>query len=269
MRDEYWPLAEAVARDLAGRADPNELARAAHYLAARRDAADFFALLDDLAGPAGAALARSGQTPHHQAAVRDACQRLRAVPDADLPEVVGWAVRLLRYQQSQVPPRPAVAVPPGAPARPAPRPAGPPAAAGAVAPAAASAAARPPAPPPGRQPPPPRPAVPGPGLRPAAAAERGPAAPAPPRPGQPPERGPARPAAQQPPPPPAPRRAPTMDDMLRQLQAQFGGGGRGPEPARPAPSRQDPAAARRERARREQEAIRERYRQQSEPRDEE
>jgi hypothetical protein len=268
MRDEYWPLAEGIARDLAGRADPNELAGAAHYLSEHRDAADFFALLDDLAGPSGAVLIRSGQTAHHQAAVRDACQRLRDVPEAELPEVVGWAVRLLRYQQSQLPPpRPVAPARPPAPDRPAPRPAGPPAAAVARAPAAA----RPPAPPPGPGRPA-APAMPGPRQRPAAAAERGPAAPPPsPRPGQPapPERGPARPAAQQPPPPPAPRRPPTMDDMLRQLQAQFGGGGRGPEPARPASSRQDPAEVRRERARREQEAIRERYRQQREESDEE
>ncbi|HZR97210.1 MAG TPA: hypothetical protein VFE37_00805 [Chloroflexota bacterium] len=268
MRDEYWPLAEGVARDLAGRrVDPSELAQAADYLSTHRDAADFFALLDDLAGPAGAVLARSGQTAHHQAAVRDACQRLRDVPEAELPEVVGWAVRLLRYEQSQLPPpRPVAPSRPAAPARPAPRPVGPP-----VGPAAgAPAAARPPAPPPGPGRPG-APAMPGPRQRPAAAAERGPGAPAhPPRPGQPApaERGAARPAAQQPPPPPPPRRPPTMDDMLRQLQAQFGGG-HGPEPSRPAPSRQDPAEVRRERARREQEAIRERYRQQREQAEEE
>ena len=29
MHDEYWPLADAVARDLAGRADPSELAHVA------------------------------------------------------------------------------------------------------------------------------------------------------------------------------------------------------------------------------------------------
>src|SRR4051812_25623642 len=74
MRDEYWPLAEAVARDLAERrADSHELAQASHYLNAHRDAADFFAFLDELAGPAGAVLARSGQTASHLAAVRDAC----------------------------------------------------------------------------------------------------------------------------------------------------------------------------------------------------
>src|SRR5205823_9762504 len=149
MHDEYWPLADAVARDLAGRADPNELAHVAHYLSEHRDADDFFALLDELAGPGGAALARGGQTGHHQSAVRDACQRLRELPAADLPAVVGWAARLLRYQQSQLPaPRPLPAARVGPPGRPAPRPGGPPAVAGA--PAVGGPPAGRPAGPPGR-----------------------------------------------------------------------------------------------------------------------
>ena len=57
---QYWRMVEAVAHHLAPRRADTELAQLSAYLNAHRDAADFFALLDDLAAPAGAALCPSG-----------------------------------------------------------------------------------------------------------------------------------------------------------------------------------------------------------------
>src|SRR5581483_10610294 len=208
-----------MARELAPRRADAELAQLSAYLSRHHDAADFFALLDDLAGPAGAALA-PGTEAGAFAAVRDACQPLRALPPEALPTAVAFAARLLRYQISKLPPAP----------RPQPVPA-----------RAPAAVARPP---PGPRPPRP------PGPMPAAAERRGPPPPAGPRPAAPPgarptppgrpapppgERAPVQPAAEQPrPAPPPPRRPATMEEMLRALQAQFSGGpGAGPAEERP------------------------------------
>ena len=73
---------------------------------------------------------------------------------------------------------------------------------------------------------------------------------------------PAQPAAEQAPPAPPPvRRPPTMEDMLRALQAQYSGG-------RDAPAAEERPRERveskRDRLRRELEEIRERYRRQQE-----
>src|SRR5581483_7333373 len=95
MQREHWPLVEALARDLAPSRADAELAQLSAYLGAHRDADDFFALLDDLAGPAGAALGAGD--PRAYATLRDACQQLRPLPAEELPAAVAWAARLLRY----------------------------------------------------------------------------------------------------------------------------------------------------------------------------
>src|SRR3712207_1484998 len=106
MREQHWPIVESVARDLAGQRADAELAQVSSYLNARRNAEDFFALLDELAGPAGAARARGAQMAHHYGVLREACQPLRALPEAELPAALAWAARLARYQVSQLPPAP-------------------------------------------------------------------------------------------------------------------------------------------------------------------
>jgi hypothetical protein len=55
-----------------------------------------------------------------------------------------------------------------------------------------------------------------------------------------------------------------MEEMLRALQEQYSGGGRGPEPAQERPPRVE---SKRDRLRREQEEIRERYRREMEERE--
>jgi hypothetical protein len=255
-----WAAVEAVARELAPRRADAELAQLSGYLSAHRDAADFFALLDELAGPAGSALTPGGTSRF--AAVRDACQPLRALAPDTLPAAVAFAARLLRYEVSKLPPAPRPApVPVRAPvaaARPA---------AGAPTPPARPAPGRPAAVGTPVAPRPPRP----PGPVPAAAERRGPGPPPGPRPtppgpaaSPPGERAPVQPAAEHiRPAPPPPRRPPTMDDMLRALQAQFSGErGEAPE-ERP----RERVESKRDRLRREQEEIRERYRRQQEEAD--
>ncbi|HZU05015.1 MAG TPA: hypothetical protein VFB73_03505 [Chloroflexota bacterium] len=273
MRDEYWPLVDTVARKLAEeRVDPSALAQVGRYLSTHRAAEDFFALLDELAGPAGTALARSQAAPAF-AALRAACQPLRAVPASDLPEAIAWTTRLLRYHAAQLPPLPrgteaAAPVPPPAPGRPtpSPRPAPPQLPAEQPTPppvAAARPTARPVPPARGEPPAAPRPAAARTPHPPAAArAPHPPGArrpPAPPRPEEPP----ARP---EPPVPESPRE-PTMDELLRALQARFEARRRLGNPP-PAPRGPDPAESKRERLRRQQQEIMERYRRQYEASDE-
>jgi hypothetical protein len=252
---QAWPAVEAVARELAPRRADVELAQLSAYLAAHRDADDFFALLDELAGPAGAVLTPGGANGF--TAVRDACQPLRTLPADELPAAVAFAARLLRYHVSKLPPAPRpMPVPVRAPVA-APRPAG-----GLSAPPARPALGRPAAAGAPAAPRPPRP----PGPLPAAAERRGPA-PAGPRPATPSpavrppaERPPVQPAAEQPRPEPPPRRPATMDDMLRALQAQFSGERGGAAEERSG----ERVESKRDRLRREQEEIRERYRRQQE-----
>lgn len=255
MREEHWNTVTTVVRELTPLRADAELGQVSAYLNTHRDAADFFAFLDELAGPGGAALARGPLAAQHYAAVRAACQRFRALPPEALPEAVAWAARLLRYEVASLPPAPQAAAPPAPVARPpaAPPPAAPPS------PPARPAAARPPA---ARSP------APSPRVQPPATAR--PAAPAraqPPAPERPPAPAPERAAqpaaAQQAPRPARPARPSTLDEMLRALQAQFGAGrgGRLAEPERRPP---DPTEAKRQRLLREQEEIRERYRRQRE-----
>jgi hypothetical protein len=266
MRDEYWPLVDAVARKLAEeRVDPSALAQVGRYLSTHRASEDFFALLDELAGPAGAALARSQAAPAF-AALCAACQPLRAVPASDLPEAVAWTARLLRYHAAQLPPLPRgtraeAHVPQPAPSRPASglRPAPPPLPAEPLPTAVAPPAERPAPPARGAPPAAPRPA-----------AAQTPPPPAAARAPQPPaaRRPPAAPRAEAPParpepPAPEPPREPTMDELLRALQARFEArrptGGAPPTPRVP-----DQLESKRERLRRQQQEIMERYRQQYE-----
>jgi hypothetical protein len=245
MYEQHWPLVETVARELAERrVEPDLIQAVTGYLVAHREADDFFALLDDLAGPAGQALDPTAARAGRFAALRASCQPLRTAPAETLPELMGWAARLARYHlallpppaRAPAPPPPAPAAAPAAappPSRPTPAPAAP-----ARAPAAAPRPPRPPAAPrPPAPPREPRPA-PAPPTRPAPA-------------GQPPE--PARPAAQ---------RRQSMADLLEALRAQFNAqrvtGAPVPQP------RLDRAESQRERLRREQQAIQERYRRQQE-----
>lgn len=245
MREEHWSTVTAVVRELTPLRADAELGQVSAYLNTHRDPSDFFAFLDELAGPGGAALARGPLAAQHYAAVREACQRFRSLPPETLPEAVAWAARLLRYEVASLPPAPR----PAAPSAPAVRPPAPPPPAAQPSPPPRPAAARPPT----ARPPAPRPAAP-PRAQPPAAE----------RPATPPaERAPQPSAAPQAPRPARPAQPSTMDEMLRALQAQFGAGrsGRPPQPERRPP---DPTEAKRQRLLREQEAIRERYRRQRE-----
>jgi hypothetical protein len=101
MKDKLFAVADQIARELARRGtDINELAKMSGYLSARKSRDDFFEMLDWMVGPAGRAVLRSRRTLGYYQDIRRACQRLKTIEDVDeMAEVLGWAVRLMRYHK--------------------------------------------------------------------------------------------------------------------------------------------------------------------------
>jgi len=79
--------------------DPNEVAKALTYLRGHPDGPAFFRYLRTVQKD-GRAVVRSGRTLEYYRAIRDACRR-HLTPYQDNPkamaEILGWAVRLMRY----------------------------------------------------------------------------------------------------------------------------------------------------------------------------
>jgi hypothetical protein len=114
-------LAGRIAQELVkSRTDPNELAKAFTYLRTHRDGRKFFAFLGTLVTEGGY-LVRSGRTLDYYREIRRVCDKyLRPYRDKpeEMAQILGWAVRLMRYYQIEptlAPPRPVVPVkaPPG------------------------------------------------------------------------------------------------------------------------------------------------------------
>ncbi|MSP13165.1 MAG: S1 RNA-binding domain-containing protein [Chloroflexi bacterium] len=109
MEESHWSIADGIAQELVKQGtDVNEVAKVSGYLSQNRNRADFFKMLD-LLERNGKRLARSQQTARYYADIRQACQRLKPIADAgEMAEILGWAVRLMRYypRASQVAERP-------------------------------------------------------------------------------------------------------------------------------------------------------------------
>ena len=92
-------LADEIARKLLDRADVNELSKCIGFLRDNPDGPLFFDYLDTVITE-GRAVVRSGRTLDYYRAIRDAC-RQHLMPYKDDPEamaqILGWAVRLMRY----------------------------------------------------------------------------------------------------------------------------------------------------------------------------
>jgi cold shock CspA family protein len=100
MEDDKLARADAIAQDLDKRkTDVNELAKCVGFLRDKLDGAIFFEYLDTIIAE-GRAVVRSGRTLDYYRAIRDAC-RQHLTPYQDNPgamaEILGWAVRLMRY----------------------------------------------------------------------------------------------------------------------------------------------------------------------------
>lgn len=98
--------AKAMAQTLVDRdTDINELAKVATHLRTHLDGAQFFRLLETMVKD-GHHLVRSGRTLDYYRSIQDVCrQHLGAYRDAkgeqaqELAEILGWAVRLMRYHK--------------------------------------------------------------------------------------------------------------------------------------------------------------------------
>jgi hypothetical protein len=110
------PSADPLARALAQRdIDPNEVAKTFTHLRAlyeragtdeaaqRKAVAQWWRWLETVAGPGARAVIRSGRTQGYYRAIEDACRlhlrELESEPET-LVQALGWAVRLMRYYQS-------------------------------------------------------------------------------------------------------------------------------------------------------------------------
>jgi hypothetical protein len=106
MSNDVTAHADSIARALVQRdTDPNEFAKVATYMRTHRDGAQFFRLLETMVQN-GQHLVRSGRTLDYYRNIQDVCrQHLGAYRNAkgeqanELAEIMGWAVRLMRYHQ--------------------------------------------------------------------------------------------------------------------------------------------------------------------------
>lgn len=103
-RESVQQTAKTVALMLVNRdVDINELAKVAAYLRTHLDGTQLFRLLDTMVKD-GRYLVRSGRTLDYYRDIRDVCQQhlntyrnAKGVKAKEMAEVLGWAVRLMRY----------------------------------------------------------------------------------------------------------------------------------------------------------------------------
>lgn len=99
-----WRTAEAIARELVQRdCDPNEVQKAFVYLRTYRDGERFFHFLNTLVQH-GRFLVRSSRTLDYYKAMLEVCRRHLSTHRSDaaaMQQVLGWAVRLMRFYMAQ------------------------------------------------------------------------------------------------------------------------------------------------------------------------
>ena len=99
--DESMKTAERVAQELVrSQTDPNEVAKVAGYLR-NHSGREFFELLNTMVTD-GQQLVRSGRTLDYYREIRRVCDKyLRPYRDrsGEMAQILGWAVRLMRYYQ--------------------------------------------------------------------------------------------------------------------------------------------------------------------------
>lgn len=104
MTEQSWQTAHDVARKLVERdCDPNEVHKAFVYLRTRRDSEKFFLFLERLVKN-GDFLVRSRRTIDYYKAMLEVCQQHLAKYRTDvktMSEVLGWAVRLMRFYMAE------------------------------------------------------------------------------------------------------------------------------------------------------------------------
>lgn len=104
MNDDMTLCADVIARELARRdTDPNEVAKVATYLRTHLDGGRFFRLLETMVRD-GRHLVRTGRTLDYYRDIQEVCQRhlgsyrtAKAVQAHEMAQILGWAIRLMRY----------------------------------------------------------------------------------------------------------------------------------------------------------------------------
>jgi hypothetical protein len=110
MTGQKWGVADQIARELASRdCDPNEVAKAfVHLRTHGKDTRRFFDFLKTLS-ERGQFLVRSRRTLDYYRDLQEVCNmhlaQYRSDPDG-MAQVLGWAVRLMRYYVVQGSPQP-------------------------------------------------------------------------------------------------------------------------------------------------------------------
>jgi hypothetical protein len=107
MTEKDWSVANRMAGELVSRdCDPNEVAKAFAYLRTHpKDPRRFFEFLKTLVDH-GRFLVRSGRTLDYYRALQEVCNQHLGQYRSDpkrMAQVLGWAVRLMRYYMLQTP----------------------------------------------------------------------------------------------------------------------------------------------------------------------
>ncbi len=102
MESGTLSVSHALARELIeSRTDPNELAKVFTHLRTHGDGRAFFGVLEMMVTE-GAHLVRSGRTLDHYREIHRVCEKyLGSLQDrpGEMAQILGWAVRLMRYYQ--------------------------------------------------------------------------------------------------------------------------------------------------------------------------
>ena len=112
MKDTSLSVAQEIARELTkSKTDVNELAKAFTHLRTHKNGREFFKLLDTMVTDGGY-LVRSGRTLDYYREIYRVCDKYlrdyRDKPD-EMAEILGWAIRLMRYYAAEpglTPPQP-------------------------------------------------------------------------------------------------------------------------------------------------------------------
>jgi hypothetical protein len=101
LTQQEWQTVHALARDLAGDVDRNEVGKVVAYFRLEKSRDRFLELLERL--PASPMMRRSGRTRGYYQRIGQACRRhLQGVPDAKALEMVAWAFRLMTFYGAQM-----------------------------------------------------------------------------------------------------------------------------------------------------------------------
>lgn len=100
--EQVQTVGKQIARELVhSQTDPNEVAKALTYLRIHQDGRSFFTLLESMVTN-GRYLVRSGRTLDYYREIRRVCEKhLRSYQDKpdEMAQILGWAIRLMRYYQ--------------------------------------------------------------------------------------------------------------------------------------------------------------------------